>query len=184
MDPARIGPYNCADPLVISSTVTHGASESGWSSYTVESARDHPGRSEVGDDGGTVDPKSAAPMVGLGAICGVDPRGVDDDGRSQHFWVSEFALLADGRRVILHEERGFTLGSKFGDVKGSLTSETIARNVLGVVLPDDDECGDEHPWSWLAELARNRGLDVSTEDLRGLPYDVVLTEGVRRWARA
>ena len=120
-------------------------------------------------------------MVGLGAICGIVPRGDDDDGRSQSFWVSEFALLSNGLRVILHEERGFTIGSNFGDVKGSLTSETIARSVLNVVLPDDDDCGDEHPWSWLAELARNRGLVANAEDLRGLPYDVVLTEGVSRW---
>src|SRR5262249_25646611 len=48
-------------------------------------------------------------------------------------------------------------------------------------LPEDDECGDEHPWSWLAEVARNRGLVANAEDLRGLPYDVVLTEGVSRW---
>ena len=73
------------------------------------------------------------------------------------------------------------MGSNLGDMKESLTSEIIPRYVLNVVLPDDDECGDEHPWSWLAELARNRGLDVNTDDLRGLPYDVVLTEGVSRW---
>jgi hypothetical protein len=155
----------------------HGSSEGSWSGYPVGPSRDHPALSEVGDDGGTVDPASAAPVVALGAICGTVPRGVDDDGRSQSFWVAEFALLSDGRRVILHEERGFTIGPNTGVVKEPLTSEIIERNVLNAVLPDDDEGGDEHPWSWLAELARNRGLDVTPEDLRGLPYHVVLTGG-------
>lgn len=161
--------------------MTHGPSEGSWSRYPVESARDHPGRSAVGDGGGTIDPRSAAPIVGLGAICGPVSQDAKNGGRSQSFWVSEFALLANGLRVILHEERGFTIGSNFGDVKESLTSETIVRNVLNVVLPDDDECSEDHPWSWLAGLARNRGLDVHTDHLRGLPYEVVLTEDVSRW---
>jgi hypothetical protein len=49
------------------------------------------------------------------------------------------------------------------------------------VLPDDDDCEDAHPWEWLAELARARGLDVTSEDLRLLPYEVVLDDSVTRW---
>lgn len=119
-------------------------------------------------------------MVGLGAICGLTPR-VGDDGRSQSFWVSEFALLANGRRIVLHEERGFTIGSPSGDVRTGLTPDAITQNVLNVVLPDDDKCPYDHPWSWLAELSRNRGLDVGAEDLQGLPYEVVLAESVTEW---
>src|SRR4051812_18045130 len=48
-------------------------------------------------------------VVGLGAICDLDPR-TPDKARSQSFSVSEFATLEDGRRVILHEDRGFTIG--------------------------------------------------------------------------
>jgi hypothetical protein len=100
--------------------------------------------------------------------------------------VSEFVTLEDGRRVILHEDRGFTIGwrsseSGSGDIRGHETRDSITRNVLNVVLPDDDECAEDHPWSWLADLARARGLNVTAEDLRGLPYEVILTDRVMRW---
>jgi hypothetical protein len=101
--------------------------------------------------------------------------------------VSEFAALEDGRRVVLHEDRGFTLGwgssgaSAPNAVHGGDTVDTITQSVLNVVLPDDDACEEAHPWSWLAELARARGLDVTEADLRDLPYEVILTEQVTRW---
>lgn len=128
-------------------------------------------------------------VVGLGAICDLGPQRVDD-ARSQGFSVSEFVTLEDGRRVILHEGRGFTIGgrssgeSRARDIRWHETRDSITRDVLNVVLPDDD-CAEDHPWSWLAELARARGLDVTADDLRGLPYEVVLTDEVTRWlARA
>ena len=42
---------------------------------------------------------------------------------------------------------------------------------------------EAHPWSWLAALAEARGLSVTADDLRALPYEVVLTDDVRQWAR-
>lgn len=105
-------------------------------------------------------------VVGLGAICDPLPPG----DRSLSFAVSEFISLADGRRVILHRERGFTV-SGTGD-----TGDSIVRDVLNSVLPDRDEAGEDHPYPWLAELARARGLEVTADDLRALPYEVVLTD--------
>ena len=121
-------------------------------------------------------------VVGLGAICDLRPQR-SDEARSQSFSVSEFATLEDGRRVILHEARGFTISWRSSGESGSApeTCEGITRDVLTTVLPDDDECGEDHPWSWLADLARARGLNVTAEDLRGLPYEVILTDKVRRW---
>jgi hypothetical protein len=125
-------------------------------------------------------------VVGLGAICDLRPQRFDE-ARSQSFSVSEFATLEDGRRVVLHEDRGFTIGwrssgeSRSGDIRGHETLESMTRNVLNVVLPDDDDCAEDHPWSWLAELARARGLNVTAEDLRGLPYEVIFTDKMRRW---
>ena len=55
--------------------------------------------------------------------------------------------------------------------------------MLTVVLPDDDDDHEPHPWSWLSDLARARGLDVTADDLRALPYDVVFTDELRRMAR-
>ena len=62
-----------------------------------------------------------------------------------------------------------------GDIREGQTPDSITRDVLNTVLPDDDECGDDHPWSWLADLARLRFLDVTEEDLRNLAYEVILS---------
>jgi hypothetical protein len=126
-------------------------------------------------------------VVGIGAICDL-ARQLVPDARSQSFSVSEFVTLEDGRRVILHDDRGFTIGvagrsERYEDLRAGETRESIIHNVLLVVLPDDDETaeGEDHPWSWLAELARARGLNVTAEDLRGLPYEVILTDEITRW---
>jgi hypothetical protein len=125
-------------------------------------------------------------VVGLGAICDLGPQP-PDDARSQSFSVSEFVTLEDGRRVILHEDRGFTIGlrstgkSDPGDLREHETLESLTRDVLNTVLPDDDVPAEAHPWSWLADLARARGLNVTADDLRSLPYEVTFTDEVRRW---
>ncbi|TDB81998.1 hypothetical protein E1182_03200 [Micromonospora sp. KC721] len=125
-------------------------------------------------------------VVGLGAICDLRPqRPGETDSRS--FSVSEFARLEDGRRVILHRDRGFTVGwrstgdPRTGGVPIGETRDSIAQNVLNVVLPDDDDGTEDHPLSWLADLARARGLNVTAQDLRGLPYEVVITDKVTQW---
>jgi hypothetical protein len=168
--------------------VSDGTSERGWAPYPVKPSDDHPARSEVGDDGEVLDADSIARVVGLGAICGLRTPDFDDDGRSQSFWVSEYAQLEDGRPVILHEARGFTTSAPIGPgaggtIQAGLTQEDIIDTVLAVVLPDPED-GEEHPWAWLAHLARFRGLDVTAKDLRGLPYEVVLTDSLIRWLDA
>ncbi len=150
--------------------------EGGWYPY--------PGATNVGAS--RLPPVKPGRVVGLGAICDLGPQR-SDRNRDQSFSVSEFVTLEDGRRVILHQDRGFTLGwrssgeSGSGDIRQHETLESLTRDVLNVVLPDDDECAEAHPWSWLADLARARGLNVTAEDLRGLPYEVIFTDEVRRW---
>src|SRR4051794_17000294 len=95
-------------------------------------------------------------VVGLGAICDYRSGGKMPH-RSVSFWVGEFVVLNGGQRILLHQERGFTssftLGGKVGTWDG-FTRESIKESVLIVVLPDDDESPDNHPWAWLAELTR------------------------------
>ncbi|HKY49807.1 MAG TPA: hypothetical protein VJP45_00975 [Candidatus Limnocylindria bacterium] len=128
-------------------------------------------------------------VVGIGALCDLGPLRPDDQ-RDQSFSVSEFVALEDGRRVTLHEDRGFTIGLRSTvepgplDVRRGLTLESLTEDVLNTVLPDDDVPTEDHPWSWLADLARARGLNVSADDLRGLSYEVVFTDAVRRWLGA
>jgi len=107
-----------------------------------------------------------------------------DDGRQCSFKISEFALLENGERVILHDERGYTSRISSGDIWPHETAENIERDVLTAVLPDDDNV-DDHPWQWLAELAQARRINVTADDLRLLPYEVVLSERViQRLARS
>ncbi|MEX2263736.1 MAG: hypothetical protein WD696_17410 [Bryobacteraceae bacterium] len=147
----------------------------GWSA--------HP---DAGDDHATLPPVEPGRVVGIGAICDLRPQRFDD-ARSQSFLVSEFVTLEDGRRVILHRDRGFTIGWKSAPESGSdalqrhETPDSITQDVLNTVLPDDDDSGEDHHWPWLAELARARGLNVTAEDLRSLTYEVVLTDNVIRW---
>ena len=110
---------------------------------------------------------------------------VEDFKRGISFVVHEFAELADGRRLTLHEERGFTgvtMASRGPAPSGQwryLTLENLERDVRTTMLPDDDDTQDEHPWEWLAGLLHVHGVEATAEELRLLPYDVVFSERLR-----
>jgi hypothetical protein len=112
-------------------------------------------------------------------------RLVEDFNRGVSFVVYEFAELVDGRRLTLHEERGFTgstmasRGPAPSDQWRHLTLEELERDVRTTVLPDDDDTRDEHPWEWLAELLHVHGVEATAEELRLLPYDVEFSERLR-----
>lgn len=127
----------------------------------------------------------AGPIVGIGALCDLRPL-VADDGRTQRFRIVEFVTLQSGERVALDESRGFTLGWRSTDPSATdplpgMTRDEISQMVLNAVLPDDDDSPDDHPWSWLVELAQGRGLVVTEEELRHLPYEVTLSDAVLDW---
>jgi hypothetical protein len=102
-------------------------------------------------------------VVGLGAwseLARRDQRGMDIN-------VEEFAILDDGRRLLLHQERGFSTSATH------MSAEHAERDVLTTVLPDDAEVtGEEHPWEWLASLICDQGVTVSPEELKSVPYVV------------
>lgn len=117
-------------------------------------------------------------VVGLGALCDLSPTG-NDSPRRCSFEISEFAVLEDGKRVTMHDEQGFSASTNGDDIWAHQTVETITRDVLNVVLPDDAEItGEDHPWEWLASLLNDLGIETAAEQLRSLPYEVVLTERV------
>lgn len=131
-------------------------------------------------------PAEPGRVVGIGAICDLGPPRPNDP-YTQGFVVSEFVTLEGGRRVLLHKERGFTIGlrstreSSPVDLRYYETPDSIAQDVLAAVLPDGEDPDEDHPWTWLADLARARGLNVAEEDLRDLTYEVILTDNVTRW---
>jgi hypothetical protein len=81
--------------------------------------------------------------------------------------VHEFAMLDDGRRLTLHQDRGFSTSAT------RLTADQAERSVLTTVLPDDAEVtGEDHPWERLASLIRIHGVPVTPEQLKTVPYVV------------
>ena len=88
--------------------------------------------------------------------------------------MQEFADLDDGRRITLHDERGYSTSSP-GDPKQFQTSESIEADVRTTVLPDDDD-GEEHPWEWLVELLQAQGVDASVEELKQVTYHVEFSQ--------
>jgi hypothetical protein len=111
---------------------------------------------------------------------------IEDFNQGVSFAVHEFADLADGQRITLHTERGFTMstgasrGSRPRDNWRSVTLERLQRDVLTTVLPDDaEESQEEHPWEWLAELLRVHGVEATPDELRRLPYQVVFSDRLR-----
>lgn len=115
-------------------------------------------------------------VVGLGAWCDLAEARVADQ-REAHFSVGEFAVLGDGRRITLHNERGFGGRlSRNADYWLYQTEESVKRGVLTTVLPDDDDTQDEHPWEWLVTLCRARGIETTVDELKAVPYEVVLSE--------
>ena len=113
-------------------------------------------------------------------------EAVEHFGRGISFRVAEFALRADGRRLTLHDERGFTTSAHEAgrsaplDPWPRLTLEQLEQDVRTTVLPDDaEESGEEHPWEWLCGLLRAHGVEASPDELRLLPYGVVFSERLR-----
>ncbi len=121
-------------------------------------------------------------VVRLGAECDL----IRESGPELAFRVTEFADLADGRRLVLRADRGFTsrLRGPGADEPGAAwrheTVAGLAADVLATVLPDDaEETGEDHPWEELAGLLRDRGVAVSAGELRRAPYAVELSDRVR-----
>jgi hypothetical protein len=97
------------------------------------------------------------------------------------FVVHEFAELADGRRITLHEERRFSIASRepAPSEKWRFRTSDLARAVRLSVLPDDDDTQEEHSCERLAGLLHLHGVEATVEELRRLPYDIVFSERLR-----
>jgi len=114
-------------------------------------------------------------VVGLGARCDVDVRSAS--AARADFSIGEFAVLADGRTLTLHDDRGFSSWSSTGDPWLHLTAEDVTRSVLTTVLADDGgDGGEDHPWEWLVELLAVHGVETSPERLKQVAYTVILSE--------
>jgi hypothetical protein len=127
----------------------------------------------------------------------VDVQDDVADPRQMSVSALHEAVLEDGRRVLLLDDRGWTsaaLTYSSGEVPDgesrrdqldtwALTSvediEEAARVVVGPDEPPEgysqEEAEADH-WAYLADVLRQQGVVVDALELKQLPHDVVLSE--------
>jgi len=106
------------------------------------------------------------------------------------------AVLLDGRRVLLLDDRGwsssvhiaFLAGDRDStreeppDIWATTSVEDIEQEARMVVGPDEpfdgssQEEAEQAHWAYLSDLLRQHGVVVDALDLRRLPHDVVLSD--------
>jgi hypothetical protein len=133
----------------------------------------------------------------------VDIDDSDDDGpdaRRMSVRARHEAVLEDGRRVVLLDDRGWTgaISAAWTDDDAALPSiwavetvEELERTARVVVGPDEPGPGGTQAemeaghWETLAGILRAQGVDVDAAELPELPHDVELSTRLReRVARA
>jgi hypothetical protein len=105
---------------------------------------------------------------------------IDDRSGGESIRARLDAVLDDGRRLVLLDDRGWSGSggaSAFG-LYGEDIEET-ARMVVGPDGPGDgitqEEMDDGH-WRTLTDRLRVQGVDVDRDGLRSLPHDVEVSE--------
>jgi hypothetical protein len=109
------------------------------------------------------------------------------------------AVLLDGRRVLLLDDRGWVSSALTAfqagdacdresrreqnpDIWAMTSVEDIEQTARMVVGPDEpfdgssQEDAEQGHWAYLSDVLRQHGVVVEALDLRRLPHDVVLSE--------
>ena len=92
------------------------------------------------------------------------------------------ALLVDGRRVLLLDDRGWSSSGNVPDIWAVTSVEDIEEEARAVVGPDEPFGGrsqedmEATQWASLSEVLRRQGVVVDAWELRRLPHDVVLSK--------
>jgi hypothetical protein len=120
------------------------------------------------------------------------------DTRQTSFSARHEAVLSDGQRVLLLDDRGWTWSSLINvqaaasdrdstpeqqpDIWATTSVEDIEQTARVVVGPDEpfegssQEDAEQGHWAYLSNVLRQHGVVVEASDLRRLPHDVVLSE--------
>lgn len=120
------------------------------------------------------------------------------DTRQLNFSARHEAVLLDGRRVLLLDDRGWSWSPLLtalqpGDASDresrrdqqpdiwAMTVEDIEQEARMVVGPDEPSDGfsqedaEQGHWAHLSDVLRQHGVVVDAPDLRRLPHNVVLS---------
>jgi hypothetical protein len=97
-----------------------------------------------------------------------------DDARTTSVSARLEAVLADGRRFVLLDDRGWS-----GSLNRLFDIEETARAVVGPDEPFDGR-SQEHMeathWAFISEVLRQQGVVVGAQELQRLSHDVVIGE--------
>ena len=105
---------------------------------------------------------------------------VERSSRREQILVSARLELevADGRRVVLLDDRGWGSSGKWAETSSKEIQDT-ARMVVGPDEPPEGcsrEAMESLYWDSVQQAAQRKGLDIDVSELRCLPHDVVLSE--------
>ena len=120
-----------------------------------------------------------APVTRL--VTFVDVGGDVADARQMSVSARHEAVLVNGRRVLLLDDRGWS-SSRPPDVWAVTSVEEIVDTARMVVGPDEPFGGHSQEdmeadhWAHLAEVLRQHGIVADALELKRLPHDVVLSE--------
>jgi hypothetical protein len=106
--------------------------------------------------------------------------GVPDDGRVAVRARHE-AVLPDGRRLLLLDDRGWASSAAWTAVSVEDVEETT-RTVVGPDEPAEGATWQESQadhWSHLARTLQAYGVGVDAGELRRLPHELVLCDRLR-----
>jgi hypothetical protein len=112
----------------------------------------------------------------------LEDRGADHSSTS--FSARHEALLADGRRVLLLGDRGWSSTGPPDLWAGAPVEEFLptARTVVGPDEPHGEYSHEDMAaahWAHLSEVLRQQGVRADPGELQRLPHDVVLGERLR-----
>lgn len=114
--------------------------------------------------------QNSVTVVSLAAWCDLAAAGERPETTS--FCVREIAFLSDGREVTLLDDRGWGSSAPLDAVSADIESA-----VYTAVLPDDaEETGNDHEWQIFEDNLREAGIVITQEELKILPYRVILGE--------
>ena len=125
----------------------------------------------------------------------VDVRDSESGGDRMSVSARHEAVLADGSRVLLLDDRGWTstlmrmraldqgvLREDAADIWSVTSVEEIEKSARAVVGPDEpfggftrEELTAGH-WAHFSDLLRQQGVVAAARDLEQLPHDVTLSE--------
>lgn len=115
---------------------------------------------------------------------GLAPVGVapsPDDPRSMSLSALQLAVLQDGRRLTVLDDRGWSASGP-PDIWGRTSIQEVEETARMVVGPDEPVDSyspadmETNHWVELAATLRQHGVLISAEELSRLPHDVELTE--------